>query len=228
MTKTSGETPLLPHRDHAKPRDPDPHPEPGYFRPADEVANLSGNLPHWRQEGVTYFVTFRLADSLPAAKCKLWLRERAAWLAAHPKPWDNRSREAYHRQFTARFEKWLDAGYGSCVLAREDLRAIVAGAMRHFDGDRYWLDAWIVMPNHVHAVLAPCAGYDLSDVLQGWKSYTSHKVVKLLPAWQGAFWQKESFDHIVRSAEHLDKFRAYIAGNPRGLAPDCYTLGMPP
>ncbi len=89
----------------------------GYFRPEDAVGNVSGNLPHWRQEGVTYFVTFRLADALPQVKLQGWLRERDVWLASHPRPWDARTSTAYHKRFTARIEKWLDAGYGSCALA---------------------------------------------------------------------------------------------------------------
>jgi REP element-mobilizing transposase RayT len=203
--------------------------ERGYFRPSEEAANLAGNLPHWRQDGVTYFVTFRLADSLPSAKLRQWLSERDTWLVAHPKPWDQLTHDAYHRHFTAKLEKWLDAGYGSCVLARGDIRAIVANALPHFDGARYWLDAWVVMPNHVHVVLTPLAGYDLSAILHSWKSFTSHAILKLLPGWEGPLWQKESFDHIVRDADHLQRFRAYIANNSRGLPPGTYSRsGVPP
>ncbi len=203
--------------------------ECGYFEPKEPVANLAGNLPHWRQEGVTYFVTFRLADSLPQAKLDEWLRERDAWLATHPKPWDDAIHNDYHRQFTARLEKWLDAGHGSCVLARSELRYVAADALRHFDGIRYWLDAWVVMPNHVHVVVTPLADHDLSKILHTWKSFTSHAIVKLLPEWQGPFWQKELFDHIVRSPDHLERFRIYIADNLRGLPADSYSRsGVPP
>ena len=78
----------------------------GYFRPEESVAKLAGNLPHWRQEAVTYFVTFRLADSLPQAKLDEWSRQRDAWLATHPQPWTAATRNAYHKQFTAKIEKW--------------------------------------------------------------------------------------------------------------------------
>jgi REP element-mobilizing transposase RayT len=210
---------------------PDCHPfasvtprEFGYLQAKEPVANLAGNLPHWRQEGVTYFVTFRLADSLPQVKLEEWLRERGAWLVAHPKPWDDATGIAYHRQFTTRIEKWLDAGHGSCMLARSDIRSIVANALPHFAGTRYWLDMWVIMPNHVHVVLTPLAGYELSKILHAWKSFTSHAIVKILPEWHGPFWQKESFDHIVRSRDQLDRFRVYIAENPRGLPADRFSL----
>jgi REP element-mobilizing transposase RayT len=196
----------------------------GYFRPEDAVGNLEGNLPHWRQEGVTYFVTFRLADSLPQVKLLEWLSERDLWLASHPKPWDACTTSAYHKRFTARIEKWLDAGHGSCALARSNVRSVVANALRHFNGVRYGLDAWVVMPNHVHTVVTPLTDCGLSAILHTWKSFTAHAIGKLLPDWRGPFWQKESFDHIVRGPDHLERFRIYIADNPRGLAADTYTL----
>ena len=97
-----------------------PPPGPSYFRKDEEIVNLAGNLPHWRQEHVTYYVTFRLADSLPRAMLRQWVAERDAWLTRHPKPWDSPTRDEYHRRFTARLEEWLDAGYGSCVLAQPE------------------------------------------------------------------------------------------------------------
>ena len=196
----------------------------GYFRPEDAVGNLAGKLPHWRQEGVTYFVTFRLADSLPQVKLHEWLRERDMWLVTHPKPWDDHTTSAYHRQFTARIEKWLDAGYGSCVLARHEIRSVVTNALRHFNGVRYSLDAWVAMPNHVHVVVTPLRDNGLSAILHTWKSFSSHTIGKLLPDWNGHFWQKESFDHIVHGPDHLERFRIYIADNPRGLSADTYSL----
>jgi REP element-mobilizing transposase RayT len=198
--------------------------EMGYFRPEEEPANLTGNLPHWRQEGVTYFVTFRLADSLPRGKLDEWLRERDAWIVAHPRPWDHVLSHEYHQRFTAKLEKWLDAGYGSCVLARSEIRSIVTNALHHFEDVRYSLDAWVVMPNHVHVVVTPWGDCPLSMVVHSWKSFTSHTILKLLPEWKGRFWQKESFDHIVRDADHLERFRLYIKGNPCGLSADCYSL----
>ena len=198
--------------------------EIGYFRPEEPVADLAGNLPHWRQESVTYFVTFRLADSLPQVKLEEWLRERDAWLASHPKPWNDATRNAYHKQFTVKIEKWLDARYGSCILARKTVRDVVGDALHHFDGQRDRLDAWVVMPNHVHVLVTPSADHELSKILHTWKSFTAHVIAKLLPGVSGPLWQKESFDHIVRGPDHLERFRTYIARNPRGLPADSYTL----
>jgi REP element-mobilizing transposase RayT len=187
----------------------------GFLDREAEIENLSGNLPHWRQEGVTYFVTFRTHDSIPQAKMQEWLAEREAWLKAHPEPHDAATRREYGRRFPGRFHEWLDAGYGACVLARPDCRAIVEGALRHFAGQRYALDEFVVMPNHVHVLVTPLAGHSLSAILHSWKSYTSKEIGKVLGK-SGTFWQKESFDHILRSPEQLGKVRQYICGNPKG------------
>ncbi len=203
-----------------------------YFDPEEPVANLAGNLPHWRQQDVTYFVTFRLADSLPQSKLKQWLKERDEWLAANPEPHDEQTRVEYYRLFPERLQNWLDAGYGSCILARQAVKAMVEGALRHFDGKRYRLIESVVMPNHVHALVAPLGEHTLSDILHSWKSFTAHEIVnvdgasRLVPKRQttsrdgsstmaNRIWQQETFDHIVRNAGQLERIRKYIRDNPK-------------
>jgi REP element-mobilizing transposase RayT len=178
------------------------------------------NLPHWRQPGSTYFVTWRLVDSLPQVKLDALHAERIAWLRAHGIPdggdiaaLSAKHRTEYHRLFTARIHEWLDAGMGACHLRAPRCAAPVAEALRHFDGDRYALDAFVVMPNHVHALVAPAPGWRLEQVLHSWKGYTSNVLNRLLGR-RGALWQQESWDHIVRSAAHLEHFRRYIRENP--------------
>jgi superfamily II DNA or RNA helicase/REP element-mobilizing transposase RayT len=205
-----------------------------YFDPAEPIGNLSGNLPHWRQQGATYFVTFRLADSLPQEKLKQWLAEREEWLATHPEPHDEAVRAEYYRLFPERLQNWLDAGYGSCVLAVPAIKRIVEQSLSHFDHERYRLIESIVMPNHVHVVVAPLGEYTLSDILHSWKSFTAHEIVKvdeasrLVPKRQrtsrdgsstiiNRVWQQESFDHIVRNAAQLDRIRQYIRDNPKNV-----------
>jgi REP element-mobilizing transposase RayT len=156
-----------------------------------------GNLPHWRQEGVTYFVTFRLADSLPQEKLDQWREEREIWLKHNPLPLSPKDEAEYHERFSGRLEQWLDQGSGSCVLALPECRAIVENALRHFDGQRYTLGESVVAPNHVHAILAPKSGHELSDILHSWKSFTSKEIIKVDAARQRLqpFW-----DTIVEAA----------------------------
>jgi REP element-mobilizing transposase RayT len=194
-----------------------------YFDPQQPVAELLGNLPHWRQEVVTYFVTFRLADSIPQEKLRLWQRQRDDWLKRHPEPHTHTQREEYYRLFVDRFHKWLDAGYGDCVLAMPTIRKIVADALPFFENDRYLLREWVVMPNHVHAIVTPLPGYELSETLQGWKSFTAKAINKQLGK-KGTLWQKESFDHIVRRPDQLERIEHYIHNNPKHLPPDHFTL----
>lgn len=199
-----------------------------YFDPEASIEFLRGDLPHWRQEGVTYFVTFRLADSLPQEKLSLWQKERTQWLDTHPGPHNLADRADYYARFPQRLQQWLDAGTGSCILAHPEARLIVENAIRFFHGQRYHLDESVVAPNHVHLILAPMPGFDLSSILHSWKSYTSHELPKLPQVAKAmrvnkvekvaaasrrcslTLWQKESFDHIVRSEASLKKFRKYI------------------
>jgi len=63
--------------------------------------------------------------------------------------------EEYHRLFSECIQDWLDAGSGSFLLRDERVGRIVAGGLQHFDGQRYTLGSWVVMSNHVHAVVTP-------------------------------------------------------------------------
>jgi Rad3-related DNA helicase/REP element-mobilizing transposase RayT len=171
------------------------------------------NLPHWRQEGTTYFVTFRLADSVPAARIKQFLAEREEWLALHPEPRLEADEREYHEKFGNRFENWLDAGVGSCVLRQPQAAGKMVAALRHFDGERYALGHFVVMPNHVHVLVRPLAGHTLSEILKSWKSFTAREINQSLGR-TGTLWQEESFDHIVRTPQALEQFAEYIRQNP--------------
>ncbi len=85
--------------------------------------------------------------------------------------------------------------------------------MESFDGQRYELDQWVIMPNRVHVLMAPKEGFALEEILHAWKSFTAHAINQLLSR-QGQLWQRESFDHLVRSPAHLERFRQYICDNP--------------
>ncbi|PYK54482.1 MAG: hypothetical protein DME47_05455, partial [Verrucomicrobia bacterium] len=171
------------------------------------------HLPHWEQEGAAYFVTFRLADSIPTTLLTEWRDELQAWLKFHPWPWDHKTAEEYERRFVDGPEKWLDRGLGECHLRNQRLAVIVRDALRHFDRERYWLDAFVVMPNHVHVLVQPKSGYSLSRILHTWKSFSAHAINKALNR-EGEFWMEESHDRIVRDTESLGAYREYIAQNP--------------
>ncbi len=156
------------------------------------------NLPHWEQLGATYFVTFRLADSLPVEA-----RARIAEL-----------RELNDSAAFAWVERFVDAGVGSCVLADVRNAQIMVSALDSFDNARYKLGAFAVMPNHVHALVRPLEGYRRSQIVHSWKSYTAHDLQRSAGI-RGSVWQEEGFDRIVRDEGELKRFRDYIFANPR-------------
>jgi putative transposase len=112
-----------------------------------------GRLPHWRQWGASYFVTSRLADSVPAALRDEWRARRDAWLAQHgaraPDTLTPELRAQYHREFTATFHTLLDAGHGECLLARPACAEKVIERLLMGHTRAYQLDAWVIMPNHL-------------------------------------------------------------------------------
>ena len=112
-----------------------------------------------------------------------------------------------------RIELYLDQGYGECYLKDARVAESVQNSFLFFDGERYRLTAWVVVPNHAHMLLTPCPGQELSDILQSLKSYTANEANKLLQR-KGQFWQPESFDRWVRDADHFAKVIAYIENNP--------------
>ncbi|WP_373653484.1 HsdR family type I site-specific deoxyribonuclease [Schlesneria sp. DSM 10557] len=188
------------------------------------VIRQGANLPHWTREGGIYAVTFRLADSLPQAVVLTWKQEREEIL--------NRAREmnrplspAEERQlqhlFSENVEKFLDAGAGHCWLRRPEIAELVANALAHFEGERYRLLAWCVMPNHVHVVVKPQPGHTLAEITHSWKSFTSNEANRRL-ARTGEFWQKESYDHLIRDEEDLEHAVTYVLNNPRAAGLDAW------
>jgi REP element-mobilizing transposase RayT len=184
-----------------------------FFNPTIPLVIHRGKLPHWRQEGVIYFVTFHLADSLPRVRLEWLRRQKELWLLLNPEPHTNSQEREYHERFTQTVDQWLDAGCGRCILAQPVCKAIMESSLMHFDGVRYELGEFVVMPNHVHAIVAPIGGHRLTSILHNWKSFTAHQFNRVLPS-SGRIWHRESFDHIIRSGEHLAKFETYIRNNP--------------
>ena len=154
-------------------------------------------LPHWDIVDQPLFVTFRLHGSLP--KHRVFLPSVVAT-----------SGEAF-----VAMDRLLDrGGAGPLYLGRPEIAEIVMGAVQ--DGDRvfhrYQLHAFVVMPNHVHMLVTP------NVVARRWlaplKGVTAHHANQLLGGHGKAFWQDESYDHLVRSAAEVDRIWAYIERNP--------------
>jgi len=183
-----------------------------YFTPFLPLDIEKRHLPHWTQDGTTYFITFRLADSLPQEKLQRWKEERDQWLGKHEEPYSPEELEEYACLFIERINDWLDAGSGSCILAKQENAKIVEQAFQHFAGDRYRLGSYVIMANHVHVLITPIEGSELGGILHSWKSFTANELNKTTGG-EGAVWQDESYDHIVRSPEQLTFYEDYIRKN---------------
>jgi REP element-mobilizing transposase RayT len=153
-----------------------------------------GYLPHFDSLEVVQFITFRLFDSLPAeALHKLKLAET---------PIADADRDAF-----------LDAGSGNCWLRQPEIARIAEDALLHFDGERYRLMAWTIMPNHVHVLIEPMMDRNLGNIVSSWKRFSARMANRALGR-SGAFWQDDYWDTYIRNERHFESTVSYIANNP--------------
>ncbi|MBI2376191.1 MAG: transposase [Deltaproteobacteria bacterium] len=160
-----------------------------------------GYVPHWEAGDVPQSLTFRLHDSLPAEI------RRALEADVRDLP---ESRRAHERR--ARIEAALDRGHGARFLAVPEVADVVERALLCFDGARYRLHAWVVMPTHVHVVVTP-SDRSLSEIVHSWKSYSAKAANRILGR-RGSFWLQEYFDRVIRDDTHFRVAVEYVENNP--------------
>lgn len=154
-----------------------------------------GYLPHLDAAVVVQHVTFRLHGSLPAS-----VIERLKADASGP-------------DYPAAVDDELDKGLGPLWLADPDCAAIVAAALRQFDGQRYQLLAWCVMPNHVHVLIRQVEGWSLGPIVKSWKTWTARVINRRLER-TGPFWAADYFDRYTRDEAQFIGAVRYIENNP--------------
>lgn len=177
------------------------------------------HLPHWVTDSAIYHVSFHLADSVPLAQQRRWLNERQDLLArAHTAvcPLDKEELMRLQYLFSDKVEEYLDAGYGSCILKNAEVANVVQQSLLLFNRNRYQLHAWCIMPNHVHVIFQVLNGLDVSKIVHGWKSYTAHRINKLLNR-LGRLWHVDSYNHIIRSREEYFVQIRYVWKNPEKM-----------
>ena len=175
-----------------------------------------GRLPHWESEGGTYFVTFRLNDSVPGhiADGYRFERENIIKTAQYlDRPLTEYETERLQKLYSSKIESYLDKGIGNCYLRQRPIAQVVLDALEYFNNERYKLYILCIMPNHVHVLFCPFEGYNLEKVIHSWKSYTATKANETLNR-SGTFWQKEYYDHLVRNEQEFDRIITYILENP--------------
>lgn len=175
------------------------------------------SLPHWDRPGWPNFVTFRLADAMPLKLVADWKDEVERTIAlkeiTEQRTLGPHERRMIQRKLVGSVEKYMDLGHGCCALKDPAAANIVQEALLNFDGSRYRLLCWCVMPNHVHAIVETMEGSPIETVVAGWKSYSSRQINACLGR-KGKLWQAEYFDHLIRNGKDLDRFSTYILENP--------------
>lgn len=189
-------------------------------------------LPHITPVGATFFVTFRLGDSLPRSvakeiKAELEIIHRAM---RHAKGEERKRYYKAYKRCYARYDNYLDKeGYGACYLKQAEVAGIVKDKLHELDGECYDLQAYCIMSNHVHVLIdtmeqlkhldddfildVPEDYIQLHKIMQRIKGSTA-RYANLELGRKGTFWQKDSYDHYVRNEKEWNNILAYILNNP--------------
>ena len=162
-----------------------------------------GYLPHWDLPHSLQAITFRLADSVPAALIEQWRRELAS----------ESDEQARQKQLHRLIAKYEDAGHGSAILDKKDCAVIVQEQLKKFHDIKYRLLEWCIMPNHVHVMIALKDGQSMSEIVKQWKGSSAFAINRLLNH-SGAPWHPDYFDRYVRDMDHYYNCRIYIRSNP--------------
>ena len=188
-----------------------------------------GELPHLYKNGGSYFVTFRLWDAVEpncGAGVSPALENGQAGETPVPQLTCKQKWAAIRNEFNSQ-RSWVNfklaerlaeipeppLNSGSCLLRLDDVGGVVENALLYFHDQRYQLVAWCVMPNHVHVAYTAIGDHSPEDIHHSWKSYTSHQINRALHR-TGTLWERESFDHLIRSVEHYEFYIDYIEQNP--------------
>ena len=117
------------------------------------------------------------------------------------------------REKLVMIDKYEDSGVGQCFMRDDRVAQIVKDALFYYDGNKYKIIAWCIMPNHVHILISLLKTVSLSEIIHSWKSYSANQINKLLNR-TGQVWMMEYFDRYIRDYDHFEKVVNYIHNNP--------------
>ncbi len=196
-----------------------------------EVLVYHRKLPHWIPSGAAFFITFRLANSLPNTVLEQLKRDYEQEERLITRRYSGKAqRDALYglkKKYFGDFDAWLDRCLAESPrwLADRRVAKIVAEEIHRFDGEKYDLAAYCIMPNHVHLLIetrdvaskpahdGSTSPYPLTDTLKRLKGRTA-RYCNLALGRRGRFWQHESYDHVVRDAREYGRIVMYILNNP--------------
>ena len=161
-----------------------------------------GYLPHFDGCASPQTITLHLADGVPAKVIESWRRELQVL-----------NDEQQLIILNQRIERYADQGYGECYLRKAPIAKLVQDSLLKYDGIKYDLFGWCVMPNHEHSLMTRVEDAKLEEIMQAHKSYTAHEANKLLKR-KGRFWMVEYYDRLIRDQKHFYNALRYIENNP--------------
>ncbi len=178
------------------------------------IRRYERHLPHWRQEGATYFATFNLADAVPANIQQAIESIKRDWEHKTRQTRDERSWRDFAKRVYKLAERALDAGYGKCWFRKPLYFNELHRSLMNGHNQRYELGCYVIMANHCHVAIRPYCGIELEDELGAIKRATS-RYINEHEGGSGPLWTQESYDRIIRDEEHLYRVVQYIGNNPR-------------
>ncbi len=191
------------------------------------------NLPHLIIPGYPFFITTRLAGSVPSEKLVELKKEKENELRninfESKEKERRRAKQELQRKLFLKYDSFLDSGkYGPQWLRNVEIANIICNSLLWGDGKRYHLFAFTIMPNHIHIVLLPIFrdetekdnsepknrdDYFLARIMESFKKYTAREANKVLKR-KGQFWQHESYDHLLRNDVELQRAVKFTLNNP--------------
>lgn len=190
-------------------------------------------LPHLAPVGGTFFVTFRLANSIPQPVIRKLIQERERAL----KDISTKNNKVYlqklsklHQKFFKAYDDHLDHNSKEkCYLSSPNIAKMIAQKLHEYDGSYYDLQAFCIMPNHVHLLIdtsiqlsnkaeicldeEPEKYIQLHQIMKKIKGGTAYEANKFLKR-TGQFWQKDSYDRLIRDEKEWCNTVDYILNNP--------------
>mgnify|MGYP006302142555 CR=1 FL=1 len=177
------------------------------------------NLPHYSVSGACYFITFRLAGSLPEDKFEQTrkkfeiIKSRISVSNLKNSMKKVRLDNNWKRYFYKIDKLMTEYKKSPTYLKNPNIAQIVASSIKHHDSKNYNLLCYSIMPNHVHLIFTLFEERGLAKTMFSIKRFTAGQANKILKK-NGQFWQHESYDHIIRNKKALNNIVHYTIHNP--------------
>ena len=180
-------------------------------------------LPHYYKGHKFFFITFRLADSLPQSVIIELKEELQAKINNITENDEIKKREIIDElklNYFKKFDHQLDSNpYGECVLKNRKIAQILYDKILSYHLEFYNLKCLCIMPNHVHLLLSSILNEEEPQLdkwlklIKGGSAFLINKALNRT----GKLWAIESFDRYIRNEEHYFNSFYYTINNPEAV-----------